>query len=235
MSAEAGGGLGTERELKLTVDSVEEGLALVRRLGDALGQTLVPKGTQRLESRYVDTAELALARCCVGVRVRFEVDAGGHAIWTAKLAQRADAGMFESLEFNVEGTLAQVPAALAGRVRELVGAAPLVEVARLRNQRRSWGSSTVPLSVELDDVEVLLPQPRRFVEVEVEVGEGVNLEAIHGLLGVGEATVPSARHKLGMAIGRDVAVDPEACQRARSVLAGSGDPGWTQEPSPWSR
>jgi inorganic triphosphatase YgiF len=235
VSTEVGRGFVTERELKLTVDSVEEGRALVRRLGDGLGLSLVPEGVRRLESRYLDTAELALARCCVGVRVRFEEDAKGPAIWTAKLAERAEAGMFESLEFNVEGTLARVPATLAGRVRELVGAAPLVEIARLRNLRRSWSSSTVPLSVELDDVEVLLPQPRRFVEVEVEVGEGVNLEAIHGLLDVGEATVASARHKLGTALGSDVAVDPDACQRARSVLAGPPNPGWTEEPSPWSR
>lgn len=77
MSTEVGRGFVTERELKLTVDSVEEGRALVRRLGDGLGLSLVPEGVRRLESRYLDTAELALARCCVGVRVRFEEDAKG--------------------------------------------------------------------------------------------------------------------------------------------------------------
>lgn len=230
----SGAEIGTERELKLRPRDVHEARALVARLCDRLGVPSTPAATMTLESRYLDTAGRELARCGLGVRARWALEAGDvdGARWTAKLALQDDDGAYVSVEYEVDGERERLPAALVGRLRTVVGPTPFIELARIRNRRTSWRDVAGVVEIELDEVEVLAPQTGHFVEVEVEVGDDEQLHELRRWIGPVEV---SPTHKLGAALGEVVTVDPACIPRVRAVLEAPNDPRWGEEPAPWAR
>ncbi|ACU53943.1 adenylate cyclase [Acidimicrobium ferrooxidans DSM 10331] len=228
------GAIGTERELKFRPRDVDEARVLVARFRDRLGLPAAPAVTTTLESRYLDTADHQLARCGLGVRARWALEAldPEAARWTAKLALEEDDGTYVSVEFEVDGERERLPAEIAGRLRSVVGSARLVELARIRNHRTSWRDATGGVEIELDVVDVLAPRTGHFVEVEVEVADDEQLRALRRWVG---AVPVSTTHKLGAALGQVVSVDPECVARVRALLEAPSDPGWCEEPAPWAR
>jgi inorganic triphosphatase YgiF len=225
----SGATVGPERELKLRPRDGAEARAVLDEIRSLVGVALVDRGARHLLSRYLDTDGFDLARCGLGVRARGLAE-GEQARWTVKLSLEAREGTFSSTELEVDGTYATVPAAIAGRLRKLVGASKLHEIARIANRRTTLVG--IGVEVALDEVAVIVPREQRFIEIEVESGDVQLLQHLaDALVGVER----SDAHKLGVALGREFDVDAGCRERAARLLLAPEDPAWQEEPAPWTR
>lgn len=166
--------------------------------------------TAEIEDRYVDTPGGALAAAGYAGRLR---RSGGAAVITLKGLRRLDDGGAVHRREELEGPAVEgQPAASwpesAARdaVSGLVGAEPLVEIARIvQTRRRRWyarGDARVEVSV--DDVSVVSDGAvvERFAELELELLEGdeAALEPLVDLLSEIEELVPAQTSKLERAL-----------------------------------
>ena len=125
---------------------------------------------ERLETTYVDTKDLRLARW--GVSLRHRLGQG----WTLKLPDQGGGDLRIRPEYEFKGDPTQVPAAAADLITAFARGAKLDPVARLRTVRRRArildASGVLLVEVADDEVSVLSAGrlAARFREVEAEMG-----------------------------------------------------------------
>lgn len=162
---------------------------------------------QRLAATYFDTPELRLARHRVVLRRRV---GGTDPGWHLKLPSGED-----RLEIQEPlGRSADVPAAIAHRIRALARNEPVGPVARIqtqRSQRPVQGTGGAVLALVADDVvasEALLERAevQRWREVEVELVSGPRslMDAIDKRLRAAGARPASSPSKLAHALGEQL-------------------------------
>jgi CHAD domain-containing protein len=166
-----------ERELKLSAPGELDDarlLAAVRAAGFEPGEA----AKRRQRDRYLDTAELDLARHGLALRRR---DADG-AAWLCLKAegQAAPGGVWSRLEHEVEAVptaplpaaAAELPEALRHRVEPVAWGRALAEVARLETERtvHTVRAPLVGVKAELALDRVELEGAGGFTEVEIELG-----------------------------------------------------------------
>jgi CHAD domain-containing protein/adenylate cyclase class IV len=212
-----------EVELKFRMTDAATGERLLA--GDELGgfRALGPAETARVEDRYVDTPDGALATAGYAGRIR--TDERGTVI-TLKGLRRVDNGGAIHRREELEGPAVEGEAAgswpeSAARdaVVKLAGDAALGEIARIRQtrHRRQYGRDGAVVEVSVDDVSVLAGGDvvERFAELELELREGDEavLEPLVDLMHEIEELVPAQTSKLERALAalhRDEPVVPAA-------------------------
>lgn len=226
-----------ERELKRVILAEAD----LPGLDDAIpGVELGPPEQQRVEDRYVDTADLRLARW--GVTLRWRKGTG----WTLKLPHpELDGGGLDRDELVLTGKVSAPPPRALALVSSLVRHEPLIPVALLSKDRtaRRWNLPDGSLLAEMVDdrvtASVLVPGADGtgaevgFREIEVELAPGADvalLDLVAERLPVDpeEAAVPKLVRVLGPAATTpaDVVVpslpaDPTAADVIRVAVAAS--------------
>ena len=215
--------MGTEREVKLTV-SPEFRLPRFERLPD--GVTVAPRPVERLQTVYLDTADLRLARW--GVSLRHRTGEG----WTVKLPGERVGPLLVRGEYLFPGEAKDPPGEALDLLRAYVRTASLRTAARLRSARRGVDVHDADgaglAEVVYDEVSVLVGGrvEHRFREVEVEVFEGSSPEVLESLLSslraTGAVTTAVPVSKYQRAIGDRAAGPPEVTVPglARGTTAG---------------
>ncbi len=226
-----------ERELKRSVPSEAE----LPGLGDAIpGVELGPAEQVRVDDRYVDTADLRLARW--GVTLRWRTGTG----WTLKLPRPdlGKAGGLDRDELVLSGRATAPPARALALVSGFTRGEPLVPVALLSKDRtaRRWLLPDGSLLAELVDdrvtASVLIPAAGggaevEFREIEVELAPDADpalLDLVAERLPVDpdDTALPKLVRVLGSAAQAppDVVVppvpgDPAAADVVRTAIASS--------------
>lgn len=215
--------MSTEREMKLIV-SPEFRLPRFEGLPD--GVTAAPRPVERLQTVYLDTADLRLARW--GVSLRHHTGEG----WTVKLPGERVGPLLVRGEYLFPGEAKDPPAEALDLLRAYVRTSTLRTAARLRSARRGVdvrdGDDTVLAAVVYDEVSVLVGGrvEHRFREVEVEEFDGSTPEILESLLSslhaTGAVTTGGPVSKYQRAIGDRAARPPEVTVSApsRGVSAG---------------
>ncbi len=199
-----------EVELKFRMTDAATGERLLA--GDELDgfRAVGPAETTRVEDRYVDTPDRALAAAGYAGRLRTG-DSG--TLLTLKGLRRVDDGGAIHRREELEGPATEgEPAAswpesdARDTVLRLVGDRPLTEIARIRQTRRKrlYGRDATVVEVSVDDVAVLADGEvvERFAELELELREGEEtaLEPLVDLLSEIEELVPAQTSKLERAL-----------------------------------
>ncbi|MEZ5411481.1 MAG: CYTH and CHAD domain-containing protein [Acidimicrobiales bacterium] len=226
-----------ERELKRVIPAEAD----LPGLDDAIpGVDLGPPEQQRVEDRYLDTADLRLARW--GVTLRFRKGTG----WTLKLPHpELGGGGLDRDELVFSGKTSAPPARVVALVSSLARSESLLPVALLSKERtaRRWNLPDGSLVAELVDDEVTASVlvhgtdgggvEAGFREIEVELAPGadpglLDLVAERLPLDPDEAAVPKLVRVLGPAAMAppDVVVpslpaDPTAADVIRAAIGSS--------------
>jgi CHAD domain-containing protein/adenylate cyclase class IV len=166
--------------------------------------------TSRIEDRYVDTPDGALAGAGYAARLR---TGEGDTVITLKGLRRVDDGGAVHRREEIEGRAVEDAPALSwpeSGARELVlrlaGDQPLTEIARIRQTRRKrlYARDDTLVEVSVDDVAVLADGNvvERFAELELELRAGAeaSLEPLVDLLSEIEELVPAQTSKLERAL-----------------------------------
>jgi len=203
-------GVPMEVELKFRMTDAATGERLIAA-DDLDGfAALGPAETAKVEDRYVDTPDGALAAAGYAGRLR---TSGGDTVITLKGLRRADDGGVIHRREELEGPAVEgEPAAswpesdARDAVVRLAGDEPLAEIARIRQTRRKrlYGRDGAVVEVSVDDVSVLAGGNvvERFAELELELREGeeASLEPLVDLLKDIEELVPAQTSKLERAL-----------------------------------
>jgi triphosphatase len=199
-----------EVELKFRMTDAATGERLIA--GDELDgfRAIGPAELTRIEDRYVDTPDGALAAAGYAGRLRTGDDG---TVITLKGLRRIDAGGAVHRREEFEGPAAEgEPAAswpeseARDMVVRLAGAQPLAEIARIHQSRRKrlYVRDATIVEVSVDDVAVLAAGSvvERFAELELELREGdeAALEPLVDLLSEIEELVPAQTSKLERAL-----------------------------------
>ncbi len=190
-----------EREAKLSASP-----AFAMPSFDALGEgiTVEPQPAERLETVYLDTRDLRLARW--GVSLRHRSGQG----WTVKLPDEGTGVVAVRPEYVFEGEPGEAPPAAVDLVRAFVRGEHLAPVARLRTVRRRGvlrAADGSPLVDIADDEVSVLSSGRlaaRFRELEAEIGDDTSLDllgAVVAALREAGAGDPEAASKYLRAVG----------------------------------
>ena len=205
-----GDGVPIEVELKFRMTDAATGERLIA--GDELGgfTALGAAETTKVEDRYVDTPEGALATA--GYAGRLRTSERGTVITLKGLRRIDDGGVVHRRE-ELEGTAVEgEPAAswpesdARDAVVRLAGDQPLAEIARIHQSRhkRLYGRDGAVVEVSVDDVSVLAGGEvvERFAELELELREGEEaaLDPLVDLLNEIEELVPAQTSKLERAL-----------------------------------
>ncbi len=217
-----------ETELKITLDAAD--LARLRRHPALVELRTRPRRTERLVSIYCDTADHALARAGIALRLR---RIGRSWVQTVKLGRRAGgAGLYAHQEVERPapgGRLAldgDDPTGAYAAIAASVGEAPLTPVFETRVERTSErlalpGNGVVELA--LDRGEIVAGAARApILEAEIELVEG-EIGAVFALARRLFLSGPidfSAANKstLGYRLARDGALDAEIAPRGAGSL-----------------
>ncbi len=199
-----------EVELKFRMTDAATGERLIA--GDELDgfSALGPAGTTKIEDRYVDTPDGALAAAGYAGRLR---TGDGVTVITLKGLRRVDDGGVIHRREELEGSAVEgEPAAswpesdARDAVVRLAGDQPLGEIARIRQTRRKrlYGRDGAVVEVSVDDVSVIAGGSvvEKFAELELELREGEEsaLEPLVDLLNEIEELVPAQTSKLERAL-----------------------------------
>ena len=194
-----------------------------RMTGSAAGNRLIgsddlagfaatgPAVTVVHEDRYVDTADGALA--AAGYAGRLRASNGGGSVITLKGLRRLDEGGVAHRREEIEGPADPSTgadhwpqSAARDAVLDIAGGEPLIDLVRIRQQRRKRDYVRDGHRVELsvDDVEVVVDGRviERFAELELELrkGDEVALQPLADLLSEIEELVPADTSKLERAL-----------------------------------
>lgn len=182
-----------------------------------------------LDARYFDAEDLRLLRA--GMTLRHRAGEGGPSgAWTLKTAVADTDDLARRDEWVVPGPLEDLPTELEVRIRPWLRAAPLVQVAHIRTDRRRTSLTVAGEDVgEVadDEVSVVVGDhvAARFREVEVECADEHLLQTLVDVLRAAGAGAPDPTPKLVRALGPraleppDLApVDVDADATARDVL-----------------
>jgi CHAD domain-containing protein/adenylate cyclase class IV len=206
----AADGAPIEVELKFRMTDAATGERLIA--GDELdGFTALDAAeTARIEDRYVDTADGALAAAGYAGRLR---SGDGATVITLKGLRRADNGGVVHRREELEGPAIEGEAAASwpesaarDAVVRLAGEQQLAEIALIRQTRRKrrYGRDGAVVEVSVDDVSVVADGAvvERFAELELELKEGdeAALEPLVDLLNEIEELVPAQTSKLERAL-----------------------------------
>jgi CHAD domain-containing protein len=226
--------MSTEREVKLAVPpgyrvptfqgtKVGSGDESDRRSD---GVVIAPKGSERLQTTYVDTPDLRIARWGCSLRFR-----GGQG-WTVKLPPATQGSAILRDEHLFPGGSARPPEAAVDLLRAYVRRAPIAPVAKLQTIRTTYelrGPSGEPLAEIVDDEVSVLDGRRvaaRFREVEVEATDSLDpqgLEAIVDRLRAAGAGASTTTPKYLQALGPLAVGPPELVVRELDRSATGGD------------
>jgi CHAD domain-containing protein len=220
-----------EVELKFRMTDAATGERLIA--ADEIGgfSALGPIETAKIEDRYVDTADGALATA--GYAGRLRTGEAGTLITLKGLRRHGPDGAVHRRE-ELEGPAAEGAAAAtwpesAARdaVVRIAGDAPLGEIALIRQTRRKrlYGRDEAVVEVSVDDVAVVAHGAvvERFAELELELkaGDEAALEPLADLLSEIEELVPAQTSKLERAL---LAVHRDESPDTRSLPSASAPP-----------
>ena len=199
-----------EVELKFRMTDAATGERLIT--GDELVgfRAIGPATTARIEDRYVDTPDGALAAAGYAGRLRTGDDG---TVITLKGLRRVDDGGAVHRREEFEGPAVEGEPAASWQESEardmvvrLVGEQPLAEIARIRQSRRKrlYERDGTVVEVSVDDVAVVANgiAVERFAELELELREGEEaaLQPLVDLLSEIEELVPAQTSKLERAL-----------------------------------